>query len=92
MYNEQNFAGGGIVAFDEGGDVGMNLDALPTLNVNTGMQSDGGSMGGGALYSFNDNAAMSPIAKMLPSTNESIRSCKILGFRYGGFFWNARKT
>jgi hypothetical protein len=33
MYDEQNFAGGGIVAFDEGGDVGMNLNDSP-LNVN----------------------------------------------------------
>lgn len=29
--------------YAEGGDVGMNLDELPTLNVNTGMQSYGGS-------------------------------------------------
>ena len=34
MYNENNFATGGIVAFDEGGDVGMNLDELPSLNIN----------------------------------------------------------
>jgi hypothetical protein len=45
MFNEQSYAGGGIVAFDEGGDVGMNVDNLPSLNLNSGMQS-GAGMGG----------------------------------------------
>jgi hypothetical protein len=41
MYQDQSFAGGGIVAFADGGDTGMNLDQLPTLNVNTGQQNYG---------------------------------------------------
>jgi hypothetical protein len=39
MYQDQSFAGGGIVAFADGGDTGMNLENLPTLNVNTGKQN-----------------------------------------------------
>jgi hypothetical protein len=34
--------GGGVVA----GEKGMNMNELPTLNVNTGMQSNGGESGG----------------------------------------------
>lgn len=86
MFQEQNFAGGGIVAFADGGETGMNLDRLPTLNINTGMQSGGGSMGGDAMYSFNDNAAMSPIARMLlPQMSQSDRA-KFLGSGMGAFF------
>jgi hypothetical protein len=41
MYQDQSFAGGGIVAFAEGGKTdkvtdASNLENLPTLNVNTG--------------------------------------------------------
>jgi hypothetical protein len=36
-----NYGPGGIVAFADGGDTGMNLDQLPTLNVNTGQQNYG---------------------------------------------------
>ena len=43
MYDEKNYASGGIVAFADGGETGMNLDELPTLNVNTGAQSYGNS-------------------------------------------------
>jgi len=47
MFSGQGMAAGGIVAFDDGGDVvagerGMNLDELPSLNVNTGEQGFGG--------------------------------------------------
>jgi hypothetical protein len=37
MFNEQSYAGGGIVAFAEGGDTesSMNLDSMPSLNLNT---------------------------------------------------------
>jgi hypothetical protein len=45
MYNEDSFAAGGIVAFDEGGDVSnyrkdqvsLNLNALPSLNLGNGI-------------------------------------------------------
>ena len=45
------YAAGGPVSFADGGDTGMNLDELPSLNVNTGMQSGGdmGNMPGGLL-------------------------------------------
>jgi hypothetical protein len=48
MFNEANYASGGIVAFAEGGDTekGMNVDNMPSLNVNTGTQSMGGQGGG----------------------------------------------
>lgn len=38
MFNEQNYANGGIVAFADGGDTEkhMNLDELPSLNLNSG--------------------------------------------------------
>jgi hypothetical protein len=73
--------GGGVVA----GERGMNMNELPTLNVNTGVSSLGG-MGGDAMYSFNDNAAMSPIAKMLlPHMSQSDRA-KFLGSGMGAFF------
>jgi hypothetical protein len=36
MYDEKNFANGGIVAFADGGEASMNLEMLPTLNVETG--------------------------------------------------------
>lgn len=36
MYNEKNYANGGIVAFADGGEASMNLETLPTLNVETG--------------------------------------------------------
>jgi hypothetical protein len=39
------YAAGGPVSFADGGDTGMSLDALPSLNVNTGEQGYGG--GGG---------------------------------------------
>jgi len=45
MYNEKNYAAGGIVAFAEGGNTGMNLEELPTLNLNTGVSSLGRSSG-----------------------------------------------
>ena len=47
MFNEQSYADGGIVAFADGGDTekGMNIDNLPSLNVNTGTQS---SLGAGS--------------------------------------------
>jgi hypothetical protein len=39
------YAQGGPVSFADGGDTGMNLDKLPSLNVNTGEQSYGGVSG-----------------------------------------------
>jgi hypothetical protein len=50
MYNEQNFASGGIVAFADGGDTGMNLDTSSSLNLNlagkpSDSESDGSPMG-----------------------------------------------
>jgi len=33
MFDEANYASGGIVAFADGGDTGMNLDELPSLNL-----------------------------------------------------------
>jgi hypothetical protein len=57
MFQEQNFAGGGIVAFADGGETGMNLDRLPTLNVNTGKQSYGGDMA--------EERQMNPLGQMM---------------------------
>jgi hypothetical protein len=59
MYNEKNFANGGIVAFADGGEANMNLETLPTLNVETGkseynplnyMTPDGSGMYAGRFF------------------------------------------
>jgi hypothetical protein len=73
MFSGQGMAAGGIVAFDDGGDVvagekGMNLDELPSLNVNTGEQGYGGKSyymtpDGNGLYAgrfFKDAYRQSP--------------------------------
>jgi len=51
--------------YADGGETHINLDELPSLNVNTGISSLGGSsgMGGDALYSFNDKSAFAPVFK-----------------------------
>jgi hypothetical protein len=88
MYNEDSFAAGGIVAFADGGEAesSMNLDRLPSLNLNTGTQGGRGSMGGDALYSINDKAAMSPVLRMLfEKMPESARG-KFIGSGLGSFF------
>jgi hypothetical protein len=41
--------------FAEGGDASLNLDKLPSLNVNTGMQSMGGSSSGMQDYTIDPN-------------------------------------
>jgi hypothetical protein len=88
LAGEQSMTQAQTLGYADGGDVGMNLDKLPTLNVNTGISSLGGSSGmsGDAMYSFNDNAAMSPIARMLlPQMSQSDRA-KFLGSGMGTFF------
>lgn len=59
MYNEKNYANGGIVAFADGGEASMNLETLPTLNVETGkseynplnyMTPDGSGMYAGRFF------------------------------------------
>jgi hypothetical protein len=73
------------LGYADGGEVGMNLDTLPSLNLNTGTSSLG-SMGGDALYSFNDKAVFSPVARMfLPQMSQSDRA-KFLGSGMGTFF------
>jgi hypothetical protein len=57
MYDEKNYAGGGIVAFADGGETSMNLDELPTLNVNTGEQSYANRMA--------EERQMNPLGQMI---------------------------
>jgi len=88
MYNEQNFAGGGIVAFADGGDTGdhLNMTELPVLNLNTGTQSMGGSgMGGDALYSFNDKSAFAPVFKDIMAQMSPSDRAKFIGSGMGTF-------
>jgi hypothetical protein len=78
------------LGYAEGGDVteedvGMNLDALPSLNVNTGIQSSGG-IGGDSLYSINNKAAMSPIGRMFLSKMTQSDREKFIGSGMGAFF------
>jgi hypothetical protein len=71
--------------YAEGGETSMNLDKLPTLNVNTGISSLGGT-GGDAMYSFNDKAAFSPVGRMLLSKMPQSDRAKFIGSGMGGFF------
>jgi hypothetical protein len=81
------YAQGGPVSFAEGGDKGMNLDELPSLNVNTGMQGGGGSGGiNDLLYQINDSAAMSPILKMLFEKMPQSARGEFIGSGMGSFF------
>jgi len=90
LAGEQSMTQAQTLGYADGGDVvagekGMNLDRLPTLNVNTGISSLGGS-GGDALYSFNDKAGFSPIGRMLlPKMSQSDRA-KFINSGMGAFF------
>jgi hypothetical protein len=81
------YARGGPVSFADGGDTGMNVNAIPSLNVNTGRQGGGG--GGGIsdiLYQINDKAAMSPILKMLFEKMPQSARGEFIGSGMGSFF------
>jgi hypothetical protein len=80
------YAAGGPVSFAEGGDKGMNLDELPSLNVNTGMQGGGGGGINDLLYQINDSAAMSPILKMLFEKMPQSARGEFIGSGMGSFF------
>jgi hypothetical protein len=91
--NQQSLSQAQTLGYAEGGDIeegntGMNLDALPSLNLNTGTSSLGGSsgMGGDALYSFNDKAAFSPVGRMLLSKMPQSDRAKFIGSGMGAFF------
>ena len=65
------YAGGGPVSFAEGGDKGMNIEGLGSLNVNTGMQSGAGmgaGMGDGLNKTFSDLMFESMYRGMGPET------------------------
>jgi hypothetical protein len=90
LASEQARSQAQTLGYADGGDVvaserGMNLDALPSLNLNTGTSSLG-SMGGDALYSFNDKAAMSPVGRMLLSKMPQSDRAKFIGSGMGAFF------
>jgi hypothetical protein len=90
LAGEQAMTQAQTLGYADGGDVvagerGMNINDLPTLNVNTGEQSYGGSMGD-ALYSFNDKAAFSPIGRMLLSKMPQSDRAKFIGSGMGAFF------
>jgi hypothetical protein len=83
MFNEQNFASGGIVAFDEGGDVGMNLDEL-SLNLNTGVRGPiGGSSGMNSAMDSYYNLPLSLRGGMAGYVNDSAKNSP---YRPGPFF------
>jgi len=73
------YAQGGPVSFADGGDTGMNLDGLPSLNVNTGTQSYGSPEGLQRLISGFRMAGGSP------NVNPSFRvMSRLLGGLFGG--------
>jgi hypothetical protein len=59
------YAQGGPVSFADGGDTGMNVDALPSLNVNTGKQSMGGV--GAGMDGSNMNGLLSALMGRNPN-------------------------
>jgi hypothetical protein len=80
------YAQGGPVSFADGGDTGMNVEGLPSLNVNTGTQNAGGSGGiNDILYQINDSAAMSPILKMLFEKMPQSARGEFIGSGMGSF-------
>jgi hypothetical protein len=87
--NTPFMAQGGPVRYAEGGDTekGMNLDNLPSLNLNTGTQGGGGGSGiNDLLYQINDGAAMSPVGKMFLSQMSPSDRAKFLSSGMGAFF------
>lgn len=68
MFSGQGMAAGGIVAFADGGETSMNLDRLPSLNVNTGEQISADRLAGGRqmnplgqiIYKFASMGSLKP--------------------------------
>jgi hypothetical protein len=67
MFSGQGMAAGGIVAFADGGEAEMNLDRLPTLNVETGasnyMTPDGSGMYAGRFFKDAYRQSPNPLFK-----------------------------
>ena len=96
LAGEQAMTQAQTLGYAEGGDIeegntGMNLDALPSLNLNTGTSSLGGSSGMGGygndkLYMIDDRAAMSPVGRMFLSQMSQSDRAKFLGSGMGAWF------
>ncbi len=80
------YAAGGPIAFAEGGSSDIKIPGYDgnTLNVND--FSSGSGMGGDALYSINNAAAMSPILKMLFEKMPQSARGEFIGSGLGSFF------
>jgi hypothetical protein len=85
MNAPHGYADGGDVSNYRQDQASLNLDQLPSLNVNTGISSLGGT-GGDAMYSFNDKAAFSPIGRMLLGKMPQSDRAKFIGSGMGTFF------
>jgi hypothetical protein len=90
LASEQAMTQAQTLGYADGGDVvagerGMNMNDLPTLNVNTGEQSYGGGMGD-ALYSINNKnpfaAIFGNIIQKMPQSDRA----KFIGSGMGTFF------
>jgi hypothetical protein len=96
LAGEQAMTQAQTLGYAEGGDIeeastGMNLDALPSLNLNTGTSSLGGSSGMGGygndkLYMVDDRAAMSPVGRMFLSQMSQSDRAKFIGSGMGAWF------
>jgi hypothetical protein len=90
LAGEQAMTQAQTLGYADGGDVvagerGMNMNDLPTLNVETGKQSYGGGMGD-ALYSINNKNPFAAIfGNIIQKMNPADRA-KFIGSGMGTFF------
>ena len=68
------YAQGGPVSFADGGDTGMNIDKLPSLNLNTGISSLGGTDGNNLAPNMLQNAPQLYMAAKLFGMNPATMS------------------
>jgi hypothetical protein len=80
------YAAGGPIAFAEGGSSDIKIPGYDGSALNVNDFSNGSGMGGDALYSINNAAAMSPILKMLFEKMPQSARGEFIGSGLGSFF------
>jgi hypothetical protein len=80
------YAAGGPIAFAEGGSSDIKIPGYDGSALNVNDFSSGSGMGGDALYSINNAAAMSPILKMLFEKMPQSARGEFIGSGLGSFF------
>jgi hypothetical protein len=80
------YAEGGPIAFAEGGSSDIKIPGYDGSALNVNDFSNGSGMGGDALYSINNEAAFSPVLKMLFEKMPQADRAKFIGSGIGSFF------